>query len=95
MLTATNGDEALEVARRHEGRLDLLLTDVVMPRMNGKQLASALRALRPSIRVLYVSGYTENTIVHGGILDTEVAFLPKPFSLESLLSAVSELLAER
>ncbi|MBV1857844.1 MAG: response regulator [Nannocystaceae bacterium] len=95
VLTATNGDEALEVARRHEGRLDLLLTDVVMPRMNGKQLASALRALRPSIRVLYVSGYTENTIVHGGILDTEVAFLPKPFSLESLLSAVSELLAER
>ncbi len=94
VLQATDGPEALRLAESYPGDIDLLVTDVIMPRMNGKQLSSRLVQQRPNMRTLYVSGYTENTIVHRGVLDKGVDFLPKPFSKGSLVDYVSRLLAK-
>jgi PAS domain S-box-containing protein len=80
VLLAGNGEEALRVAAEHKGDIDLLLTDVVMPRMNGKQVAEELCRRRPSLNVLYMSGYTGNVISQQGTLDEKTAFLAKPFS---------------
>jgi two-component system cell cycle sensor histidine kinase/response regulator CckA len=74
------------------GRLDLVITDVVMPRMNGQVLTQRLQQLRPSIRVLFTSGYTANVIVQHGVLKEGVEFLAKPYSLERLARRVREVL---
>jgi PAS domain S-box-containing protein len=95
VLQARDGREALALAARHDAPIDLLLTDVVMPGMSGKQVADALAAARPGVRVLYTSGYTQNTIVHHGVLDPEVRFLAKPFTPSVLLERVGALLDER
>ncbi len=93
VLEASNGEEALRVAQEHAGEpIHLLLTDVVMPRMSGKELADHLKSLRPGIKVLYVSGYTDNAIVHHGVLDPDTHFLQKPFSHRTLSHKVREVL---
>jgi len=92
VLEASDGPTALGIAAAHRGKIDLLLTDVIMPRMNGKVLSEMLKVSHPGTRVLFVSGYTENTIVNRGVLDQGVEFLAKPFSRSALLSRIGELL---
>ena len=93
VLEAANGEEALCVAREHAGeKIHLLFTDVVMPQMGGKDLADQLKILRPDIKVLYASGYTDNAIVHHGVLERGTHFLQKPFSPKALSQKVREVL---
>jgi len=93
VLRAASAEEALRVSAAHAGLIDLLLTDVVMPHLSGPRLAERLLAQRPGMRVLYISGYTDNAIVYHGALSTGTAFLPKPFTPASLAQKVSEVLA--
>ncbi|MGH9814861.1 MAG: PAS domain S-box protein [Candidatus Acidiferrales bacterium] len=92
VLQASNGAEALEIAGRHPGRIDLLMTDVVMPGISGSELAQRLIASRPDTRVLYVSGYTEEAIGQHGVLDKGTEFLAKPFSRDALARKLREIL---
>ncbi|MBW2703755.1 MAG: response regulator [Deltaproteobacteria bacterium] len=92
VLQARDGLEGESVANAHEGPIDLLLTDVVMPNSSGKELAGKLLAKRPNIKVLYMSGYTDNAIVHHGVLDPGTHFVQKPFSVDSLAQKVREVL---
>jgi two-component system, cell cycle sensor histidine kinase and response regulator CckA len=73
---------------QHQGEIQLMITDVVMPGMSGSKLADRLKPLQPDMKVLYMSGYTENAIVHHGILDKEINFLQKPFKIMNLLQKV-------
>ncbi len=95
VLAAANGAEALARAAEVGGRLDLLLTDLIMPGMNGRELHRRLRAPYPDLPVLYVSGYTGDLLGHHGVLEPGTNFLPKPFSIRALLAAVSELVSQR
>lgn len=92
VLTAADGQEALRLAGQHPGPIHLLVTDVIMPGMSGRELAERLVAARPQLKVLYMSGYTDNTIMQHGVLDPEVAFLHKPFSPSTLAGKVREVL---
>jgi CheY-like chemotaxis protein len=94
VLEASDWQSALGLAGSHGGPLHLLLTDVVMPEMGGPEVASRLSALRPGIKVLYMSGYTNYAVFHRGLLDAGVAFLQKPFSPNELARRVRELLDE-
>ncbi len=80
------------VCREYAGWVDLLLTDVVMPGVSGRDLASSMTSLRPDMKVLYMSGYTDNAIVHKGLLDPGIWFLPKPFTPATLAAKVREVL---
>jgi two-component system cell cycle sensor histidine kinase/response regulator CckA len=93
VLQAGEGAEALEVARSFPGTLDLLLTDVVMPGMNGRELGERMAAERPDTRLLYMSAYTADEIIVRGVRVAEVAFLHKPFSLDGLTAAVRNVLS--
>lgn len=84
VLEATNGSEAQMVSERYEGIIHLLLTDMVMPLMGGREVAEMLTRARPEMKVLYMSGYTDNAIVHQGVLDKGAAFLEKPFMPDAL-----------
>ena len=92
VLEAGDGIEALEVARQHSGEIHILVTDVVMPRLGGKELAERLVAERPQIKVLFASGYTRNAIVHQGVLEQGTQFLQKPYVPASLTKKVREVL---
>ncbi|MCK4786578.1 MAG: response regulator, partial [Desulfobacteraceae bacterium] len=89
---AQDGEEAIKVSKEHDGPIDLMLTDVVMPKMSGREVAERLNALRPDMKVLYMSGYTDNAILHHGVLDREMVFIQKPFTTESLARKVREVL---
>jgi len=93
-LAARNGDEAVRVGRDFEGKIHLLVTDVIMPGMNGKELAERLRSERPDMKVLFMSGYTENIIVQKGILPTDIHYIQKPFSFEGLARKVRDALGD-
>ncbi|HME34797.1 MAG TPA: PAS domain S-box protein [Candidatus Sulfotelmatobacter sp.] len=92
VLTANGPEEGLAVCRENHRDIRLLVTDVVMPRMNGRQLAEQILQVSPNIKVLYISGYTSNAIVHYGVLDPGLWFLPKPFTLSALVAKVREVL---
>ena len=93
VLVATSGEEALDMATRHDGALDLLLTDVVMPGMLGNELATRVLAERPEVRVLYMSGYAEPMLTGQGHLEPGIVLLEKPFSESSLLEKVAQALS--
>ena len=88
VIDAPGSGDAFLLAEREPGRIHLLLTDVVMPTMNGRELYARLRKLRPDLKVLFMSGYTNDVIAGRGMLDPETRFIQKPFSAEVLLKAV-------
>jgi signal transduction histidine kinase len=93
VLAARKTEEAIRLAEQHPGTIDLLLTDVVMPQMNGKELYLRISQIRPGIKVLYMSGYTDDVISEHGVLDEGVHYLPKPFTVGVLIEKVREALA--
>jgi CheY-like chemotaxis protein len=92
VLHASDGEAALAIAREYGGRIDLLMTDVVMPGMNGRELADQLAAFHPETKVLLTSGYTDSVIVHQGVLDEGLAFIGKPYSISDLAGKVREVI---
>jgi PAS domain S-box-containing protein len=92
VIEAADGAVAMQIAVAHEGIIHLLLTDVIMPGMNGRELAQRISEIRPNVKILYMSGYTENVIGHNGTLEAGVRLLQKPFNLRDLKSKVREVL---
>ncbi len=92
VLEAAHGHDAIAVSKRHRGPIHLMLTDVVMPHMNGREVFERLVPFRPDLKVLYMSGYAESGIVHDGAIDPGTAFIPKPFTPEALSAKVREVL---
>jgi PAS domain S-box-containing protein len=92
VLEAHHGHEALQICKDHQGPIHLMVTDVVMPHMSGRELAERLTSLRPELRVLYMSGYPDKAIAHHGVLEAGTSFLQKPFTLSALECKVRDLL---
>jgi two-component system, cell cycle sensor histidine kinase and response regulator CckA len=92
VLATHDPREALLVLQHHEGAIKILLTDVVMPAMSGRQLAETVARMRPGTRILFMSGYTDDAILHHGVLDSGFAFLQKPLTPDSLSRKVREVL---
>src|SRR5262249_56138183 len=93
VLEARHGAEAIEISERHRGPIHLMVTDVVMPQMSGRELAQRLLPVRPDLRVLYMSGYTDDAIVRHGVLAPAMPFLSNPFTPAALAANVPALLA--
>jgi CheY-like chemotaxis protein len=94
VITAANGKMALHVLEAHGGPLDLLLTDVVMPEMRGQELAETLQKTHPELAVIYMSGYTDNALIHSGAMTEGMAFLQKPFTPDVVLRRIRQVLNE-
>jgi CheY-like chemotaxis protein len=92
VLEAPGSTEALRMASQHKGAIHMLLTDVVMPVMSGRELAERLAKMHPQMKILYMSGYTDDTVLRHGVLESGVAFLQKPFAPEVLVRKVREVL---
>jgi CheY-like chemotaxis protein len=92
VLTTTKGESAIELFIKHKEDIDLLLTDVVMPGINGKELSETLKRIKPEIKTLFMSGYTSNAIVHHGILEKDIQFIQKPFTGVELLKKIRSIL---
>ena len=93
VIEAEDGHTALELASMHVGPIQLLMTDVVMPGISGRELAGRVKAIRPDIKILFMSGYTDQAVVHHGILDTDAALLQKPFTMAALAAKLREILS--
>ena len=89
---ANTGADALRIFAQHQNTIDLLLTDVIMPQMSGRELAERLKALRPLLKVLYISGYTDDMLAHHGVLESNVYLLQKPFAPDELAKKLREVL---
>jgi len=94
VLVAENGDEALRICREHQGPIHLLLTDMVMPGLSGNEITERAKELRPELKVLFMSGYTDHAIVSNGILEEGIAFIQKPFTRQGLAWKVRRVLDE-
>jgi two-component system cell cycle sensor histidine kinase/response regulator CckA len=92
VIEASDGISGMRVAEEYPGKIEILITDVVMPGMSGRELAKRITAARLDIKVLYLSGYTEDAIIHEGALEPGTAFLQKPFTLQVLARKVREVL---
>jgi len=95
VIAVEDGSQAIAICERQDQAIDLLLTDVVMPLMSGPQLVQRVASLRPDLRVLYVSGYTDRALVHQGQRASGTAFLQKPFTPDALARKVREVLDDR
>jgi CheY-like chemotaxis protein len=89
---ASGAAEAMRIFDRHQASIDLLLTDVIMPQMSGRELAERLKILRPSLKILYISGYTDDMLAHHGVLESNVFLLQKPFAPDELAKKMREVL---
>jgi two-component system, cell cycle sensor histidine kinase and response regulator CckA len=95
VLTAEKPKDAIQLTREFKEKIHLLLTDVIMPEMNGRDLSAQMSIFKPKIKILFMSGYTANLIEHHGILDEGVQFIQKPFSYNDLAVKVRELLMNK
>ncbi len=94
VIPAGSPNEAIGIAQELGNEIHLMITDVVMPQMNGRDLASAVRSLCPKMKLIFMSGYTANAIAHHGVLDDNVNFLQEPFSKNTLNAKIREALAQ-
>jgi two-component system cell cycle sensor histidine kinase/response regulator CckA len=92
VLEAADGIQALEIATAHRGPIHILVTDVVMPRLSGRELVTRITVARPELKILYISGYTDDSIFRHGVLEGGVAFLQKPFNLKDLAQKIRQVL---
>jgi len=92
IIDAANGAEALQILESHKGKVHLLLTDVIMPEMNGKELHSRAAIINPDLKVLFMSGYVGDVLANRGVLEEDVSYIQKPFSTQGLAAKVREML---
>jgi CheY-like chemotaxis protein len=92
VLEGSHGNEALNICNKHDGPIHLLVTDVVMPKMSGRELAERIASSQPEIKVLYMSGYPDNAITHHGVLEKGMNYIQKPFTVDGLARRVREVL---
>ena len=92
MLSAPNGKEALALVKAYTGKIDLLITDVLMPELPGPDLAKAVLALRPGLKVIFISGYSQGSLAHNGVLKPGTVLVNKPFTIRALTAKLREVL---